>query len=86
MFAWTSIDPDTFFPKCYDLTDQDDFDAFKEMFMLVKAESIVKKFYHDVEQIDDKVLWTALTVCERWALTLDEIIDMKDFPEQLVEE
>jgi len=54
--------------------------------MLVKAESIVKKFYHDVEQIDEKVLRTALTVCERRALTLDEIIDMKDFPEQLVEE
>jgi len=86
LLAWTSIDPDTFFPKCYDLTDPEDFDSFKEMFMLIKAESIVKKFYHEVETIDEKVLKTALDICERWSLGLDEIIDMKDFPEQLVED
>ncbi len=49
LISWTSIDPDTFFPICFDLTDQDDFDAFKEKFMLIKAESIVKKFYHEIE-------------------------------------
>ena len=81
LLAWTSIDPDTFFPKCYDLTDPEDFDSFKEMFMLIKAESIVKKFYHDIETIDEKVLKTAMDICERWSLGLDEIIDMKDFPE-----
>lgn len=86
LLARTSINPDTFFPKCFDLTDPDDFDAFKEMFMLVKAESIVKKFYHEVEQIDEKVLKTAMNICERRCLSLDEIIDMKDFPEQLVED
>ncbi len=77
----TSINPDTFFPKCYDLTDPDDFDGFKEMFMLVKAEGIVKKFYHELENVDETVLKTAMTICERWLLSLDEIIDMKDFPE-----
>lgn len=86
LLARTSIDPDTFFPKCYDLTDPEDFDSFKEMFMLVKAESIVKKFYHDIEVIDEKVLKTAMNICERRSLSLDEIIDMKDFPEQLVED
>jgi len=51
------------------------------MFMLVKAESIVKKFYHDLENVDEKILLTSMKICEWRLLTLDEIIDMKDFPE-----
>ena len=82
----TSINPDSFFPCCFDLTDPDDFDAFKEKFMLIKAESIVKKFYHEIETIDEKVVKTALDICERRLLSLDEIIDIKDFPESLVED
>lgn len=45
----TSIDSWEIFPICFDLTDPDDFEAFKEKFMLIKAESIVKKFYHEIE-------------------------------------
>lgn len=86
LFSRTSINPDTFFPICFDLTDPDDFDAFKERFMLIKAESIVKKFYHEIDTFEDKVIKTALDICERRLLSLDEIIDMKDFPENLVED
>jgi len=49
--------------------------------MLIKAEGIVKKFYHEIEVIDDKVVKTAIEICERRLLSLDEIIDMKNFPE-----
>lgn len=77
----TSVNPDTFFPICFDLTDPDDFEYFKEKFMLIKAEGIVKKFYHEIEVIDEKVVKTAIEICERRLLSLDEIIDMKNFPE-----
>jgi len=80
----TSIDPDTFFSKCFDLSDPEEFESFKEYYMVIKAESIVKKYHAEVEEFDDKVIKTALLICERRALDLDEIIDLKSFPETLV--
>jgi len=80
----TSVDPDTFFSRCYDLSDAEEFESFKEHYMLIKAESIVKKFEGDFEEIEEKVLKTALTICERRALDLNELIDLKSFPENLV--
>jgi hypothetical protein len=33
----TPVDPNSFFPICFDLTDPEDFENFKEEFMVSKA-------------------------------------------------
>ena len=41
---YSTEDHHSFFPKCYDLIDEDMMDEFVEEFKLVKAESILKDF------------------------------------------
>lgn len=41
---YADIDPDTFFPKCYNLADDEMFEEFIEQFKIVKAECILKKY------------------------------------------
>lgn len=43
------VDPDTFFPKCFNLTDDDMFEEFIEQFKLIKAETILKKYLKNIE-------------------------------------
>ena len=39
---WTNVDVDSFFPKCYDLTDGEELDDFKNEYRFQRAESIIK--------------------------------------------
>jgi tubulin monoglycylase TTLL3/8 len=39
---WNTVDMDTFFPKCFDLTDGMETEDFKNEYRFIKAESIVK--------------------------------------------
>ena len=41
-----AVDPNSFFPICFNLADPEDFEEFKEQFMLTKAESLVKKWFY----------------------------------------
>ena len=43
------VDPDTFFPQCFNLTDDDMFEEFIEQFKLIKAETILKKYIKNIE-------------------------------------
>lgn len=73
------VDPDTFFPKCFNLTDDDMFEEFIEQFKLIKAETILKKYLKNIEsnkkQFDNDVVETALNICKRRLLTVDDFID-----------
>jgi tubulin monoglycylase TTLL3/8 len=41
------VDPDKFYPKCFDLGDQTDFENFVENFKLSFSESVAKRFMVD---------------------------------------
>ncbi len=52
--------------------------------MFCKAESIVKKFYQGIGTFKADVVRTALKICQRKTMSLDEIIDDADFPSTMV--
>ena len=52
--------------------------------MVIKAESIVKKYVADIEKIDEKIVKTAIDICERRLMSLDDLIDLEKQPEKLV--
>lgn len=77
------MDIDTFYPRCFDLGMQEDLDDFIEEFKAVKAESYVKIFVKEMREsmgekpstVSDKILKTALKVCEKRLRDLDDLID-----------
>ena len=82
---------DNFFPKCFDLNDEDDFVAFETHFKVCKAVSILKtyvdsaknrkseKYKAEKNLLQDLKLRTevALSVCTKNIVDLDELIDKK---------
>lgn len=64
-----SINPDTFFPKCFRITSKD-IHAFEDSFRLIKAINILKNFTETGQGLPEKV-FTALGVCKRWAGMLE---------------
>jgi hypothetical protein len=80
---YADVDPDSFFPKCFNLADDDSFEEFIEYFKMIKAECILKKYLHKLSKglhVDLGVLETALKVCRRRNLNIDEFIETKDLP------
>ncbi len=73
---FNNIDIDSFFPKCYDLSNTEDCEEFKHTFKLLKAEAILKRFV-EKEQISIDIVETALKVTERRILSLDDLLDWK---------
>ncbi|KAL4480394.1 hypothetical protein ABPG74_020910 [Tetrahymena malaccensis] len=76
-----NVDIDTFYPRCFDLNDPEDFENFVEEFKSSKAESILKRYMRmyfekdqDIEKIKKQAV-IAFNVCERKMKELDEIID-----------
>lgn len=51
-----------------------------ENFKSIKAETIVKKYAYDIEEVDMESLKMSIRVCERRLMDLDDIIDMKNPP------
>jgi hypothetical protein len=41
---WTPVDVNEFFPKCYDLTDGNELEDFKQEYRFQKAEAVVKMY------------------------------------------
>jgi tubulin monoglycylase TTLL3/8 len=41
---WTPVDVDAFFPKCFDLTDGNELEDFKQEYRFQRAESILKSY------------------------------------------
>ena len=71
---FNNVDVDSFFPKCYALRDEGEWEDFCEQFKIQKAESILKRFVKN-ESIDPDMLDAAMTICRRNLLELDDIID-----------
>ncbi|CAI2374863.1 unnamed protein product [Moneuplotes crassus] len=71
---FNNVDVDTFFPKCFALKDEGEWEEFLLYYKLCKAEGILKKFKNK-EIVDPDMLDVAMTVCRRNLLELDDIID-----------
>ncbi|EGR30772.1 tubulin-tyrosine ligase family protein, putative [Ichthyophthirius multifiliis] len=77
-----NVDIDTFYPRCYDLNDVDDFYNFQIEFKTSKAESILKKYMRmyfcemDLQNIQKQAV-IAFNVCERKIKGFNDTIDEK---------
>ena len=81
--SWfTEEDPDVFFPRNFDLLDDEEYAEFIIDFKLTKAECVLKDYvfknkYGDGEELDPERVQTALDVSNRRLTDLDDLIDMK---------
>ena len=71
---FNSVDIDTFYPRCYDLSDTAEREDFYTEFKAIRAESVLKQVVSGTV-VSEKVLKTALKVCKKRMRDLDELID-----------
>ena len=84
---YNNVDIDLFYPRCYDLNDNSEFNDFISDFKIQKAENILKIFKRrgNVECVGGELrLMVALRVCERNCKDLDEILESSN-PEMNLE-
>ena len=82
---WSNIPQDVFFPKCYNLTDFEELNEFREDFRVNRAESILKKYLGKRECTHIEKLLIAIRVNEKRLMDVDEQLDDPDL-ENLVTE
>ena len=71
---FNNVDIDTFFPRCFDASEQAELDDLITEIKAVKAESILRR-YCAGEKMQGKVVCVALRVCNRRLKDLDDLID-----------
>ena len=84
----TNVDAHEFYPKCFDLCDEEDLTSFEDEFKLCKAVSVLKLYMklvslkndQEVEKIKERAK-VALDVLRRNMISLDELIDKKKVPQ-----
>lgn len=70
---WNNVAIDSFFPKCFDLTEGEELDDFKNEFRFIKAECIVKNYVKEVTTIKHlERLLVALSICEKRLKDIDD--------------
>lgn len=72
-----NIDIDRFYPRCYDLGDQYEFENFVEGFKFSFAESVAKRFMKDkLRYIKAELkIWTVLKILRKFGLSMVERIN-----------
>lgn len=70
-----NVDVNTFFPRCYDLNDAIETECLADDFKVTKAQSLLKKYLYDFENISLDKVKVAITVLERKLKSLAEILD-----------
>jgi len=87
---FNNVDIDTFYPRCFDLTDVADYEDFLDEFKRVKAESILKQYVTACKNNDPKVkdmelrVQVAARVCENRLIDLDELLDDQTMISQML--
>lgn len=71
---FNNIDIDTFFPRCFDASEQAELDDLVTEVKAVKAESVLRR-YCNGGKIEENVVKVALGVCKRRLKDLDDLID-----------
>jgi hypothetical protein len=72
-----NVNIDSFFPRCYDLTDNSEIESFCEDFKLCKVENILAEYYNDGKTYPDDVIKACIYITERRFKNIDDIIDSK---------
>ena len=84
---FNNIDIETFFPRCYDLSLEEECDDFNQEFKAVKAECVLKKYIRQLKEsamseegeikttVKERKIKIAIKVCERRLKDLNELID-----------
>jgi tubulin monoglycylase TTLL3/8 len=70
-----SVDINSFFPRCYDLSDANDTECFADDFKTTKAEALLKRYLDDWEIVSLEKLNAAMNVIERKLRSFAEILD-----------
>lgn len=82
--SWfNEVNLDSFFPQCFNLSNSDDLEDFKQQFKLLKAEAILKRFV-EKEQISLEIVETALKVTQRRLYSIDDFLEKKQNFEFLI--
>lgn len=71
---FNNVDIDSFYPKCFDVSENTDYEEFIIYFKLIKAESVLKQVIAGAS-IPEARAEIALNVCMRRLQVLDDIID-----------
>lgn len=72
---WNNISVNSFFPKCFDLTENEELDDFKNEYMFIKAESVVKKYVASEKIANLERLQVAMYACEKRLKDIDDQLD-----------
>ena len=72
---WSTIPQDLFFPRCYNLTDFQELDEFREDFRVTRAEMILKKYLRKKKVHHIENLLIAIHINEKRLKDVDDIID-----------
>ena len=76
---WNTVEVDSFFPKCFDLTDnggdQGEEEDFKNEYRFVKAECILKNYLIEKTIKHIERLQVAITICEKRMKNIDDQLD-----------
>ncbi|CAD8172525.1 unnamed protein product [Paramecium octaurelia] len=81
---FNNVDKNTFYPRAFDLSDEEDFENFREEFKLSKAEAILKMYLHLFKKKDANLIEkikpqaiVALSVCRKMLQDINELIDQQ---------
>lgn len=74
MVWWTPVDVDCFFPKCFDLTDGNELEDFRQEYRFQKAENLLKTYVDNPEGQQNALerLLVAFAVCEKRLKDVDD--------------
>lgn len=83
---WSATPLDSFFPRCYDITDGKEMEDFKMDFRVCKSESVVKKFVKKKEVQNVEKLLIALHISLKRLKDIDDVLDDPDLATLVSEE
>jgi len=83
---WSTIPQDLFFPRCYNLTDFQELDEFREDFRVTRAEMILKKYLRKKKVHHIEKLLIAIHINEKRLKDVDDIIDDPSLEDPVTDE
>ena len=75
MVWYKNIDISSFFPRCFDLSDQYDYDNFCCDFKVTKAESFLKMYLNNKKNITIEQVKISMNIIKRKMMSFAEIMD-----------
>jgi tubulin monoglycylase TTLL3/8 len=70
---WNNVEVDTFFPKCFDLTDGAELEDFKQEYRFQRAESILRTYAMNPQSVQSiEKLIVAISLCEKRLKDVDD--------------